>query len=275
MIRFITISYDSKWPKNKRWKVIRGSAKFCGSVSLALGPLSARLAPATVLIWCENRSKTPLETAARKTKVRGGNIANWLILPFQCFNIGECCLTHLNALYLCLIKLSPYTSVINNIGVSKRGTVGHSPERPSGHCPCLVLFNIHCIKHRQDMTEAAFLDTVSDLMKNYSDNQLKGLLVKHGLDKLPFTVQTKSALVKKLAKKMTGFDGIASNSSYASRIIIHNSFQDVMKTMKENKGRNPRMLSFNSREKAEEFANTHTAGEVCEGATIKSVYPQV
>ncbi|KAK3763827.1 hypothetical protein RRG08_050191 [Elysia crispata] len=188
------------------------------------------------------------------------------------------------------------------------------------------------------MTETAFLETVSDLMKNYNDDQLKGLLAKHSLDKMPLTPHTKSVLVKKLARKISRFDGVSSSTEFSeqaatltqsssnilsrekipetsavhniskedvkipsvetdhcllssssdarstyyavcipgpsSTITVHDSFQDVMKTMKENKGRNPRMLSFNSREKAEDFANTHTASEVCEGATIKSVYPQ-
>ncbi|RUS79113.1 hypothetical protein EGW08_013123 [Elysia chlorotica] len=194
--------------------------------------------------------------------------------------------------------------------------------------------------NRSKMTEAAFTETVSDLMKIHDDAQLKGLLVKHGLDKMPLTAQTKGVLIKKLARQMTGYDGTSSSSSESSEkatasnstlpsgstsigkisdslagqktfkeglkmpsseadhcllssssdarityyavcipgpsstISVHDSFQDVMKTMKEYKGRNPRMLSFNSREKAEDFANSHTASEVCEGATIKSVYPQ-
>ncbi|GFN82235.1 ankyrin repeat and lem domain-containing protein 2 [Plakobranchus ocellatus] len=195
------------------------------------------------------------------------------------------------------------------------------------------------------MAEAAFKRKVEDLMKNYSDEQLQELLIKHNLDKMPLIDQTRSVLIKKLARKIENFEGTCSNynepndqaptltqSSFnilsststssdgktdtkfkdktseiyekqvssescasftsssqsdirhtyylvcipgpTSTITVHDNFPDVMKIMKEHKGKNPRMLSFNNCEKAEEFASTHTALEVCEGATIKSAYPQ-
>ena len=60
------------------------------------------------------------------------------------------------------------------------------------------------------MTEAAFKEIVSNLMTNYDDQKLRELLAKHNLDKLPLTTQTKSVLVKKLARMISGFDGTLS-----------------------------------------------------------------
>ena len=60
------------------------------------------------------------------------------------------------------------------------------------------------------MTEAAFKEIVSNLMTNYDDQKLRELLAKHNLDKLPLTAQTKSVLVKKLARMISGFDGTSS-----------------------------------------------------------------
>ncbi|CAL1530870.1 unnamed protein product, partial [Lymnaea stagnalis] len=57
-------------------------------------------------------------------------------------------------------------------------------------------------------------------------------------------------------------------------ITVHSDFQEVLKIMKEHKSQNPRMLSFRNLADAETFMTKHTANEVCEGATIKSSYPQ-
>ncbi|BFZ15306.1 hypothetical protein BsWGS_18345 [Bradybaena similaris] len=57
-------------------------------------------------------------------------------------------------------------------------------------------------------------------------------------------------------------------------ITILSDFQDVQKLMKGNKNHSPRMFLFQTLAEAETFAHSHTASEVCQGATIKSHYPQ-
>ncbi|GFS25454.1 hypothetical protein ElyMa_001688200 [Elysia marginata] len=56
-------------------------------ISFELGSASARLAPAVVLILCKNRGQTPLETAVRKTMVRGLNIATGSFSLLFCVSI--------------------------------------------------------------------------------------------------------------------------------------------------------------------------------------------
>ncbi|GFR79570.1 serine/threonine-protein kinase ULK3 [Elysia marginata] len=70
------------------WKVFRGSAKIRGSVSYGIGPSMVRLAPAVVMILCKNRGQTPLETAVRKSKVHGFNIATGSSFLLFCVSIS-------------------------------------------------------------------------------------------------------------------------------------------------------------------------------------------
>ncbi|GFS16865.1 hypothetical protein ElyMa_001483300 [Elysia marginata] len=70
------------------WKVFRGSAKIRGSVSYELGPSTARLATAVVLILCKNRGQTLLKTAVRKSKVLGFDIATGSSFLLSCVSIS-------------------------------------------------------------------------------------------------------------------------------------------------------------------------------------------